>query len=167
MTDQDFNTLLTREWKSLAALSARFLRASGMEGEADDIVQEAFARLWELSQKGYPIRNAKALAVRLAKNLCVDRWRAQRRLATLPLSGDAFAGGPSAESAVDEQENVRIRDRLYSRLSPTQRQLLTLRSDYGLSLDEIALASGKPKGSVKATLSQARKQLLEDIKKIQ
>ena len=123
MTEQEFHILLVQEHKRLVAIAASFLRTSGMDGEAKDIAQEAAAKLWELSQKGYPIRDAKALAVRITKNLCVERWRAQRRL-------------------------------------------LTLRNDYALSLDEIALATGKPKGSVKATLSQARKQLLEEIKKM-
>ena len=167
MTEQEFHILLVQEHKRLVALAARFLHASGMDGEAEDIAQEAAAKLWELSQKGYPIRDASALAVRLTKNLCVERWRAQRRMAFQPLDGDHYEGGPTAESSLDEQENARIRDQLYSRLSETQRRLLTLRNDYALSLDEIALATGKPKGSVKTTLSQARKQLLEEIKKIQ
>ena len=166
MTEQEFHILLVQEHKRLVALAARFLHASGMDGEAEDIAQEAAAKLWELSQKGYPIRDASALVVRLTKNLCVERWRAQRRMAFQPLAGDHYEGGPTAESSLDEQENVRIRDQLYSRLSETQRRLLTLRNDYGLSLDEIALVTGKPKGSVKVTLSQARKQLLEEIKKI-
>ena len=90
----------------------------------------------------------------------------KRRMAFQPLAGENYEGGPTAESSLNEQENAHIRYRLYSRLSETQRRLLTLRNDYGLSLDEIALATGKPKGSVKSTLSQARKQLLEEIKKI-
>lgn len=166
MTEQEFHILLVQEHKRLAALAARFLYASGMDGEAEDIAQEAAAKLWELSQKGYPIRDAKALAVRITKNLCVDRWRKQRRMTFQPLSGDNYEGGASAESAVDEQENACIRDRLYSRLSETQRRLLTLRGDYELSLDEIAEATGKSKGSVKTALSQARKHLLEEIKMI-
>ena len=166
MTEQEFHILLVQEHKRLVALAARFLHASGMDGEAEDIAQEAAAKLWELSQKGYPIRVASALVVRLTKNLCVERWRAQRRMTFQPLAGDHYEGGPTAESSLDDQENARIRNQLYNRLSETQRRLLTLRNDYALSLDEIALATGKPKGSVKATLSQARKQLLEEIKKI-
>ena len=167
MTEEEFHILLIQEHKHLVALAASFLHASGMDGEAEDIAQEAAAKLWELSQKGYPIRDAKALAVRITKNLCVERWRMKQRMAFQPLKGENYEGGPTAESSLDEQENVRIRDQLYSRLSETQRRLLTLRNEYALSLDEIALATGKPKGSVKATLSQARKQLLEEIKKIQ
>ena len=166
MTEQEFHILLVQEHKRLVALAARFLHASGMDGEAEDIAQEAVVKLWELSQKGYPIRDASALAVRLTKNLCVERWRAQRRMAFQPLAGDHYEGGPTAESSLDEQENASIRNQLYNRLSETQRRLLTLRNDYGLSLDEIAAVTGKPKGSVKATLSQARKLLLEEIKKI-
>ena len=166
MTEQEFHILVAEEHARWVSIATRFFRSSGMDGEAEDIAQEAAARLWDLSQKGYPIRDAKALAVRLTKNLCVERWRKQRRIEIKPLAGDNYEGGPTAESAVDEEENTRIRDCLYSRLSDTQRQLLTLRNDYELTLDEIALATGKPKGSVKATLSQARKQLLEEIKKI-
>ncbi|MBO4536547.1 MAG: RNA polymerase sigma factor [Bacteroidales bacterium] len=166
MTEQAFHNLLAREHGRLVALAAGFLRTSGMDGDAEDIVQEAEVKLWELSQKGYPIRDASALVVRLTKNLCVERWRVKRRIVFQPLAGDNYEGGTTAESAVDEQDNARLRDMLYSRLSETQRRLLTLRNDYELSLDEIALATGKPKGSVKATISQARKQLLEEIKKI-
>ena len=166
MTEQEFHILLVQERKRLVAIAVSFFHASGMDGEAEDIAQEAAAKLWELSQKGYPIRDAKALVVRITKNLCVERWRAQRRIAFQPLAGDQYEGGPTAESSLDERENARIRDQLYSRLTDTQRRLLTLRNDYGLSLDEIAAVTGKPKGSVKATLSQARKLLLEEIKKI-
>ena len=166
MTEEEFHILLIQEHKHLVALAAHFLHASGMDGEAEDIAQEAAAKLWELSQKGYPIRDAKALAVRITKNLCVDRWRMKKRMIVQPLKDDDYESGAIAEDVVDEQENARIRNQLYNRLSETQRRLLTLRNDYALSLDEIALATGKPKGSVKATLSQARKQLLEEIKKI-
>ena len=39
-----------------------------------------------------------------------------------------------------------------------------LRGEEGLSLDEIAAATGRPKNSVKASLSMARKQLIDYLK---
>ena len=41
-----------------------------------------------------------------------------------------------------------------------------MRSDYALSLDEIAAATGRPKNSIKVSLSTARRQMLEELKKM-
>ena len=41
-----------------------------------------------------------------------------------------------------------------------------LRNDEGLSLDEIATLTGKPKTSIKSTLSKARKQMLDKFCKL-
>ena len=41
-----------------------------------------------------------------------------------------------------------------------------LTEKYGLSLDEIAAATGRPKGSVKVALSTARKKMMEQWKKM-
>ena len=59
-----------------------------------------------------------------------------------------------------------LRTRLYARLSSSQQMLLKLRGEEGLSLDEIAAATGRPKGSVKASLSMARKQLYDYLKEM-
>ena len=43
---------------------------------------------------------------------------------------------------------------------------LKMRNEDGLSLDEIAAVTGKPKASVKTTISVARKQMLEQLKRM-
>ena len=49
-------------------------------------------------------------------------------------------------------------------LTETERTCLELRNAEGLSLDEIAEATGKPKTSVKSTISVARRKMLEKLK---
>ena len=51
-------------------------------------------------------------------------------------------------------------------LTDSQRQLLALRNEDGLSLDEIAAATGRPKASIKVALSTARKHMQEQMKKL-
>jgi RNA polymerase sigma-70 factor (ECF subfamily) len=51
-------------------------------------------------------------------------------------------------------------------LTDSQRQLLALRNEQGLSLDEIAAATGRPKSSIKVALSTARKSMMEQMKKL-
>lgn len=166
MTKQEFGQLSTRLRGKLEALARQFTLTAGIGDEPEDIVQEALVTLWELSEKGYPIRNAEALAVRLVKNGCVNHYR-KRKVVFRPLEEGLQAGNPPVTERLEDEENERIRKHLYGKLSETQRTYLTLRGEYGLSLDEIAAATGRPKNSVKASLAAARRQMLDELKKIQ
>ena len=77
MTEQEFAYLSDHLRARLIALAKRFNRATGCDGEAEDIVQDALVTLWELAEKGYPIRDADALAVKITKTRCVERYRRQ------------------------------------------------------------------------------------------
>lgn len=65
-----------------------------------------------------------------------------------------------------ENEGYPIRDaEALSILSDTQRKYLHLRNEEGMSLDEISSLTGKPKNSIKSSISSARRAMLEIIKK--
>ncbi len=165
MTEQEFAYLSDRIRGRLTALARRFNRASGMDAEAEDIVQDALVTLWQLAEKGYPVRDAEALAVKLTKTRCVERYRRQH-IRFEPLSDQPVPGGYSATSDTDENDIRTIRGFVQRNLTDSQRNLLHLRNEQGLSLDEIAAATGRPKGSVKVALSTARKKMLEQWQKM-
>jgi RNA polymerase sigma-70 factor (ECF subfamily) len=164
MTRQEFGHLSTTLRGKLVAVARPFCRTAGLSEHPDDIAQEALVALWELSEKGYPIRDAEALAVRLTKNICVNHYR-KRKLVFQQLKADVEVGTQPVTTRLDEEEIERIRQTLFKKLTQTQRELLTLRNDYGMSLDEIAAATGRPKNSIKVTISTARRQMLEELKK--
>ena len=56
---------------------------------------------------------------------------------------------------------IRFGDNIY-----LVRNLLNLRNEQGLSLDEIAVATGRPKGSIKVALSTARKKMMAQWQKM-
>ena len=116
-----------------------------------------------LDENGYPIKNAEALAVRITKNVCVAHYRKSKPADTL--DGHDTEGGDPATILTDLSDSTIIRDSLLNGLTDTQRRCLELRNAAGLSLDEIASVTGKPKSSVKTTISTARKQMLEQLKK--
>ena len=58
-----------------------------------------------------------------------------------------------------------IKERLCRRLTPSQRRYLSMRNDLGLSLDEISARTGRPKSSIKTTISTARRLLLKLLEK--
>ncbi len=165
MTEQEFAYLSDRVRDKLIALAKRFNRAAGCDGEAEDIVQDALVTLWQLSEKGYPIRDAEALAVKITKTCCVERYR-RRHLRFEPMEDLSIAGGVSASSGTEEMDIVTIRGIVEKGLTDSQRKLLSLRNESGLSLDEIAAATGRPKSSVKVSLSTARKKMMEQLKKL-
>ena len=160
--EKDRFDILSRSIRGkLLALARSFPLPSGVE--PDDVVQEAMIALWELTEQGYPIQDAEAMAIRLTKNICVGHHR-KARLELQALTHDNYLGGTEATVLTDREDLKRIQESIYGSLTTTQREYLHLRNDEGLSLDEIATLTGKPKTSIKSTLSKARKQMLELIK---
>ena len=163
MTKQEFDLFATRVRDKLLGLTRRFIRVSGVAEEAEDIVQDSLTTLWRQLEKGYMVRDAEALAVRITKARCVDHYRRQH-IVTQAFPQERMEGGFPATRAIEQSEAEKLRNRLYACLSPSQRTLLILRGEEGLSLDEIAAKTGRPKSSVKVSLSMARKQLMDYLK---
>ena len=165
MTEQEFAYLSDRIRGKLVKLARRFNRTAGLDMEAEDIVQDALVTLWQLAEKGYPVRDAEALAVKITKTRCVERYRRQH-IRFEPLSDQPVPGGFSATADTDETDIDTIRNIVQRDLTDSQRKLVVLRNDQGMSLDEIAAATGRPKGSIKVALSAARKIMMEQWKKM-
>ncbi len=165
MTRQEFDIFSERVRAKLLAVARSFGRFGRVDDEdAEDVVQEALTALWGLSDSGYPVRDAEALAVKITKSTCVAHYR-RRKVRQQPLRGDAYEGGAPATAATDLSDFVEIRRRMFAGLTDTERTCLNLRNADGLSLDEIAFITGKPKDSVKTTISSARRKMLEQLKK--
>ena len=140
------------------ALTQRFFRASKMQGDPEDVVQDVLLRLWTARHSGLDIRSVEGWAVTCTKNACISALRKERSGRISPL----FETIPAQESASGRLETAEAESRLreiLGRIPAGTRQLLRLRSA-GMSLDEIAAATGRPKGSVKTAISAARKELM-------
>ena len=164
MTRQEFDIFTVKVRNKLLALAWRYKASGGMDDDPEDIVQEAFLTLWRLISEGYPIRDTEAIAVKITKNLAAANIRSHKN-ETVSLKDIEIEGGASATELTDADDRSTIRQELYRALTDTQRHYLELRNELGLSLDDIAKMTGKPKTSIKSTISAARKQMLEQIKK--
>ena len=162
MEKEDFEILSIKIRPKLLSLARNFALPSGIE--PDDVVQEAMIALWELVEQDYPMKDAEALAIRIAKNICVSHYR-KAHLDTQSLIHDNYVGGTEATILTDREDLKTIRKSIYASLTKTQREYLHLRNDEGMTLDKIAEMTGKPKTSIKSTLSAARKQMLNLINK--
>lgn len=162
MKKEEFEILTKNIRRKLLSVVRNFPLPSEME--ADDVVQEALVALWELAEQDYPMRDIEALAIKITKNICVSHYR-KAHLETQSLVHDNYIGGMEATFLTDREDLMKIRKTIYRSLTSTQREYLQLRNDEGMTLDEIAERTGKPKTSIKSTLSSARKQMLNLIKK--
>jgi len=165
MTQIEFEHIVSGIRSRLTGVARRFTRASGVGAEAEDIVQEALTELWRLCEAGYEIRNVEALAVKITKTVCVRHYR-RRKLQTTTIEGSDFPDSHGASERIDTEEALKLRQKLFASLNDTQRRYFEMRNEQGLTLDEIAAETGRPKASVKATISQARKLMNEMLKKI-
>lgn len=164
MTPKEYAQITGRLRPKLLALAGRFRRTTGSAFEAEDVVQEALAALWRLTVSGYDIHDPEGLAVRITKNLCISAYRKGQRGDRRVVAGDEIPGGRSASAGIEEAENRALARQLLGRLTETERRYIQMRNFEGLSLNAIASACGRPKTSVKSTLSAARRKMLEQLK---
>lgn len=139
----------------------------GNESDADDVAQEGLIRLWRYCERLNAERNMEALAVKVAKNICVEIYRRRNTMTVTLQSGmegdETYAGADADIEAGETQQKI---DEAMERLSPRERELLRKRHIEGHTADEIATETGIPKPSVKSMISMARKKLIKELQNI-
>lgn len=141
------------------------LRLTGSRADAEDVTQEAFARAYRALGTYSPERIA-ALRPRewvwtIAANLCRNRARTRRRRPeeASALGTEIAETGPGPEArALASLEREALVAHL-ARLTWAQRSAVVLRHVAGLSYAEVAVALGRPVGTVKTDVHRGLQQL--------
>ncbi len=134
---------------------------------AEDMVQEAFLRLWKNPTRYDPQRGHFApWLFRVVHNLCIDQLRhlyqigQYRPLLAITGIGKEEVFANIADDKIDIEEEVELKmegariDLALSQIPATQRRLIELAFFNGLTHTEIAQASGLPLGTVKTRIRQ-------------
>lgn len=161
----DLDQIIEDLTPGLTALARKFVVATDSKAEIEDIVQEAFITLWKLKESGYEIRNMRALATKIVKVICVSHYR-RRKLKTVGIEVQELVGNFPATNDVDKTDNDLILRELLDCLTHTEKAFIHMRNSQGLSLDEISEATGRPKDSIKTTLSIARRKMIAKMKEL-
>jgi RNA polymerase sigma-70 factor (ECF subfamily) len=127
--------------------------------EAEDVVQQAFWNAWRARERFDPGRPFRHWILRIATNLCRNRWERRRRR---PEVAGAEADDPPDRSPApaDPHDVARVRAAL-DRLPEVLRLAAVLRYVHDLPLEAIAEVTAEPMGTVKTHLHRARS-LLRD-----
>ncbi len=143
MTQEEFKEEAQRLRPRLMLTARRYLG----DDDAEDTVQDALLRLWQMV--GELRQPFDALALRLTRNLCIDQVR--RRKPTVMLTD---SGG--TDQADGDDERIERMMAVVSTLPDLQQTILRLRHLEGMEINEIADLTGSSEVAVRKALSRAR-----------
>jgi RNA polymerase sigma factor (sigma-70 family) len=157
---RDFASLYIRHRSSFALHARRFLNDPR---DVDEVLQEAFLRLFLAMPELETELQALAYCRRTVTNLCIDRYRAdQRRPRLVDLEQVAWEGVDEATELDDpvlRAEDAAIVREALALLSPLHRAALIKREIEEKPLPQIAAELEIPEESVKHLLHRARRAL--------
>jgi RNA polymerase sigma-70 factor (ECF subfamily) len=122
----------------------------GNRADAEDIVQEAYARAWQHWDKVSSYTNPEAWVRTIAFRIAVSTWRK----AVNRFRAHRRHGAPDSLPGADP-DYIAIVAAL-RRISPDQRRTVVLYHLVGLSIPEIAAETGVAEGTVRARLTRGR-----------
>ncbi len=152
--------LVARKLPRLLALAQRLL---GDRGDAEDVAQEAFVRIWKQAPR-WRTGTARfdTWLHRVGLNLCYDRLR-QRREDVVAEPPDRIDDGPTPEGALDAvQQNRRVGAALAA-LPARQREALVLQFYQGLSNAEAADLMDITPEALESLLARGRRNLRQRL----
>jgi RNA polymerase sigma-70 factor (ECF subfamily) len=153
----------------------RYLTHFISEGEAEDLTQETFVKVYQSLENFRGESQLSAWIYRIATNIALDRLRSPsfQRMAKFELSDDSVEGDDRVvlvkeESTLVEKQLIRnemndcVRGHI-EKLPETYRAVLVLSEYEGLKNHEIAEVMGVTLDVVKIRLHRARAKLKEDL----
>ena len=134
--------------------------------DAEDILQDAYCKLWDDRHKLVDIQNKEAYCVTLVKNFCLDFLRSPKTALYQETIDDYdFPDHTSnAETDLISKEAIEKIKTLISRLPEKQKRILDLRIFAGCSQGEIEQITGESPENVRVILSRARNTLRMKLK---
>ncbi len=128
----------------------------GSDEEAEDVVQDAMLRLWQLREE--PIRNPKGFARIVVRNLSLSKIRRK------PLTVDISQTDIADEAETERNEQIDRMMALVDVLPTMQQTVLRLRHMQDMTMADIASLIGTSEVAVRQSLSRARRSILEQYK---
>ena len=152
MSEKNIIHTFTEGHGRLKALAQRFLPHAA---DADDVLQDAFLRLWHRAEGIETQEYADRIAARTVANISIDRLRAQKKSVPLTecltLAADA---PPSHDKVYDILEGI-----IDTQLSEVQRKIVRMRDYECMDYEDIATAMDMQPAAVRMQISRARKRI--------
>jgi len=137
--------------------------------DVDDLVQEAYVRVWR-AHASAPIQSPKAFLFTTARNLALDQLR-RRQIAVIESIAEiealsVFDDVPAVAESVCRRQELELLTQAIQALPDRCRQVLTLRKIYGLSQKEIAAQLGIAEHTVEAQVANGVRRCAEFLARL-
>ncbi len=138
--------------------------------EAEDTLQDVFLKLWSIRQKLVGYNSIEALAMTITKNLCLDKLKsyAHRNKSSKDVHQmelDSRTMTPDKEAELSDSLN--LLGKIINSLPEQQKLVLHLRDVEHYTTEEISKLTGLNDGTIRVTLSRARKTVRDELSRIQ
>jgi RNA polymerase sigma-70 factor (ECF subfamily) len=158
-----FRRIVEQHYRGLYLMAARLI---GDPTEAQDLVQESFAKAYLHLERFDPSYRLSTWLHRITLNTCRDHLKSARRRER-PSGTDPAADFPDEALRPDEvlaRRDIadRVRDAL-ARLKPAYREVLVLKDLQGLSYAEMKAITGSPITALKIRVVRARARLRDAL----
>ena len=157
-----FAELVQRHTERFYRLAFRYLQN---KQAAEDVVQDAFLKLWEDPKKWQADKNSKFTTwfYRVVVNLCLD-WQKRKRPVALNEDMPLIDDRESVDQAMLRREEQRILEQAIAALPERQRTAINLWFDEGLSNQDAADAMGVNLKALQSLIMRAKTTLKERMK---
>jgi len=153
--DQAFGLLSQRHVRAALALARRIV---GNDAVAEELVQEAFLRVWIHAPRWRPQAAFRTWLFRIIINLCLNETRRQPAL-PLGAAGDPPDPAPPADAELAASERDRLVAAAVAALPARQRAAIVLTYHHGLSNAEAADALDMSVSGIETLLVRAKRAL--------
>lgn len=136
------------------------------EADAEDLVQEAYLKMWNKRDGLKVISNPEAFSVKLVKNMCYDILRSGKNM----LSRQTVELGEVNEilnfDQVETRDDLRLVKGIIAELPEQQQRVVILRDIKECTYEEIEQLTGLTSVNIRVLLSRARKKIREQYNKL-
>lgn len=154
MTERQFEAIFRRLYVPLGMYALRLVNDID---EAEETVQEAFVRTWELIQSGAEIDNIRTYLYRAVRNNAIENLRRKQQTCCQEEIGDI------TDEVIDTSERDARIWKAIDQLPERCREIFLMGKRDGLSQGEIANELGLSVQTVKNQMSKALKSLREAL----
>ncbi len=154
MTGAEFDIFFRKMYLPLGMFALRILDDAQ---SAEDIVEDAFIKAWQLIEEGKEIADFKAYMYRMVRNACISHIRNRKEMVGLEFVPEAD------EEAVDTSERDARIWKAIDELPEKCREIFLLSKRDGLSNEEIADQLGISIKTVKNQMTKAFARLRETL----
>jgi len=131
---------------------------------AKDCVQDFYLKLWENRKTLHKIENLAPFALKMMRNLCIDKLRKKKEIPFISEEWDV--ADISLPTEIEQKDMVKFVKHLINQLPELQKTIIRLRDVEGFEIKEIAYITSSTENAVMVNLSRARQKIRECLTKM-